>query len=137
MTKEVFMRLYKIVISILAIFAVCVLAADYAAASVGGPVSALKAGPTERSQNLGKIERAVMSEKISARLESLGYDPKEAVDKIALLSDREVADAAENLETVRAGGDYFFGGYMLFDLLLLVALILFILWLLDNVRIRR
>jgi hypothetical protein len=125
------MRLYKIIISILAIFAVCVLAADYAAASVGGPVSALKAGPTERSQNLGKIERAVMSEKISARLESLGYDPTETLDKIALLSDREVADAAENLETIRAGGD------VLFELLILAAFIFFIVWLLDYMRLYR
>ena len=125
------MRIRNLIVAVAVLFAAVLYFADEASASVKGPISAKQAGPTERGRAVGKIERALMSDKISARLSGLGYAPKEALDKIALMSDSEVVEAAERLETIESGGD------VLFELLLLVALIVFIIWLLEYMRLHR
>jgi len=125
------MRLQNIIIALAVAFAIVMCFADEAAASVGGPISAKQAAPTERARDIGRVERSLMSEKVSARLSMLGLDSKEALDAVSKMSDSELAGAAENLETIQTGGD------MLFDLIILAALVVFIIWLLDYMRLHR
>ena len=120
----------KIPILILAAAVILVLGAD-AFGGVAGPASVKGNRPTGRAINAGRVERAVLSKKVSARLQDMGYSADKIMLSLDELTDDELAETAENLETIETGGDIFFS--VLF-LLLIVALII---WLSEEVRYHR
>lgn len=120
----------KIPVLILAAAAILVLGAD-AFGGVAGPSSVRDARPTERAIDAGRVERAVLSKKVSVRLQELGYSADKIMQSLDELTDDELAETAENLEAIETGGDIFFSVLVL---LLIVALII---WLSEEVRYHR
>ena len=97
-------------------------------AGVAGPASVKGSRPTERAINMGKIERVVLSKKVSARLEELGYAPAKIVENLPQLTDDELSEAAAKLDTLQAGGDASIGTLFL-SIILVCVLVALIYWL--------
>jgi hypothetical protein len=92
--------------SITAFTAACFLSLGFqatASASVIGTQQYLEI--TSRSAQLAQIEAALSRADVRAQLESLGVDPARAAERVAALSDQEIATLAARLDQAPAGGD--------------------------------
>lgn len=58
----------------------------------------------ERERALERVDAALAREEVRERLEQLGVDPAEAIERAAALSDAELFALANNLEELPAGG---------------------------------
>jgi hypothetical protein len=61
-------------------------------------------GALEREQALDRIDAVLAREEVRERLEQLGVDPAQAFERVAALSDAELAALEQNLEQLPAGG---------------------------------
>ena len=103
------------------ILAITVLLVQNAFAGVGGPVSLKNTRPTERDINHEQIRRILNTESMTASLKSMGFSAKDIEAHLAQLSDEELADFADDIEGVQAGG---FGVWEVLMLLLVIYLII-------------
>jgi len=74
-----------------------------ASASVIGMQDYLSA--ETRASHLAGINAALSRADVQAELVSLGVDPADAVARVAALSDAELAQVSQELQTLPAGGD--------------------------------
>jgi hypothetical protein len=91
---------------IVAITAACFLGLGFqttASASVIGTQDYLSA--EARAGHLAGINAALSRADVQAELVALGVDPADAVTRAAALSDAELAQVAEQMQTLPAGGD--------------------------------
>jgi hypothetical protein len=91
---------------IVAITAACFLGLGFqttASASVIGTQDYLSA--ETRASHLAGINAALSRADVQAELVALGVDPADAVTRVAALSDAELAQVAEQMQTLPAGGD--------------------------------
>jgi hypothetical protein len=61
-------------------------------------------GAMDREQALDRIDAVLAREEVRARLEQLGVDPAQAIERVAALSDAELVALEQNLEELPAGG---------------------------------
>lgn len=62
----------------------------------------------DRQARLDVIDRAMHRDDVRNQLVALGVDPADAMQRIARLSDRDLAAMAERIEAMPAGGDSLF-----------------------------
>jgi len=63
---------------------------------------------TERQANLDVIDRAMLRDDVQGQLTALGVDPADAMQRIAILPDQDLAALAEQIDSLPAGGDSLF-----------------------------
>lgn len=80
-----------------------VAAVQPAAAAVIGTDTAI--AMEERSLRAGDIRALVSRADVQARLVALGVDPLNAIERVAALSDAELAEVGQHLDELPAGGD--------------------------------
>jgi hypothetical protein len=59
----------------------------------------------DRDATLARIDAVLAREEVRSRLEHYGVDPAAANERIAALTDQELAQLATDLENLPAGGD--------------------------------
>lgn len=105
-----------------AVTAACFLAlglqATTASAGVIGTQDYLAA--EARAGHLADINAAISRADVRAQLEALGVDPDSAMTRAAALSDGELAQVAQEMQTLPAGGDGFFAVIGIVFLVLLI-----------------
>ena len=86
----------------------------FVAATVPGPAragmistasSVATAATPDRNTNLAKIEAQLARADVQAQLQKFGVKPADAQQRIAALSDEEVASLAQRIDQAPAGGD--------------------------------
>ncbi len=65
------------------------------------------AAAQSRQATEDKIRAALSRDDVARQLTHLGVDPAEANQRVAALSDRELADVCDRLDRLPAGGDFF------------------------------
>lgn len=60
---------------------------------------------TERAATLAHMDRLLARDDVRARLESLGVDPRAALERAAALSDAELAEVQARIDELPAGGN--------------------------------
>ncbi len=73
-----------------------------------------------RAGHLAEISTALGRADVQAQLVALGVDPADAVTRAAALSDAELAQVAEQMQTLPAGGDSLFAVIGIVFLVLLI-----------------
>lgn len=58
-----------------------------------------------RAGHLADVNAALNRDDVRAQLVAMGVDPAAAVDRVAALSDSELAEVARQIDTLPAGGD--------------------------------
>ncbi len=69
------------------------------------PSSAISLNETQRDADLAKIRTFLEAKLVKQRLEDLGFSSNEVKERLSLLSDRQLHNYAQQLDTLRAGGD--------------------------------
>ncbi len=96
------------------------LSAPAQAALIG--TDALAAASTRQASEQ-KIQTALARDDVSRQLQKMGVNPDEARQRVAALSDRELAGLSDKIDRLPAGGD-FFGTVGLIFIILLITDIL-------------
>jgi hypothetical protein len=65
------------------------------------------AATQSRQATEDKIRAALSRDDVARQLTHLGVDPAEANQRVAALSDRELADVSDRIDRLPAGGDFF------------------------------
>jgi hypothetical protein len=88
------------------------------------PSNALTPNANQRASDLGKIKNVLETKLVSQRLQDLGFNTDEVKERLSLLSDQQLHNYAQQLDTLRAGGD---GLGFVIGLLVVVILVIVIL----------
>lgn len=88
------------------------------------PSEAIAFNETQRSMDLDKIRLFLEAKVVRQRLRDFGYSSEEVTEKLSLLSDEQLHNYAQHLDTLRVGGN---GLGAVIAALLIVILILVIL----------
>ena len=83
------------------------------------PSEVITLSPTERSQDLQKLQKFLETKMVRERLKDLGFPPEEVQMKLGDLSDQQVHQMALHLDEMKVGGD----GVGLFIVIFLVAIL--------------
>jgi len=91
---------------IVAITASCFLGLGFHATASAGVIGTQDYLSAEaRAGHLADINAALSRADVQAKLVSLGVNPADAVTRVAALSDAELAQMADQIDTLPAGGD--------------------------------
>ena len=80
---------------------------------IGAPLTPAQAGivgtdtaiaMSERSDAVARINGVLMRDDVRAQLEALGVRPQDALERVAALTDRELAELESRLDELPAGG---------------------------------
>jgi len=93
--------------------------ATTASAGVIGTTEYLSA--TDRAGQIATVQAALSRADVQAQLEKLGVNPVDAVTRVASLTDSELADVADRMESLPAGGD---GALVVIGIVFIVLFIL-------------
>ncbi len=93
--------------------------ATTASAGVIGTTEYLSA--TDRAGRIATVQAALSRADVQAQLEKLGVNPVDAVTRVASLTDSELADVADKMESLPAGGD---GALVVIGIVFIVLFIL-------------
>jgi len=93
--------------------------ATTASAGVIGTTEYLSA--TDRAGQIATVQAALSRADVQAQLEKLGVNPVDAVTRVASLTDSELADVADKMESLPAGGD---GALVVIGIVFIVLFIL-------------
>jgi len=93
--------------------------ATTASAGVIGTTEYLSA--TDRAGQIASVQAALSRADVQAQLEKLGVNPVDAVTRVASLTDSELADVADKMESLPAGGD---GALVVIGIVFIVLFIL-------------
>lgn len=77
--------------------------ATTASAGVIGTTEYLSA--TDRAGQIATVQAALSRADVRAQLEKFGVNPVDAVTRVAALTDSELADVSDRIESLPAGGD--------------------------------
>jgi hypothetical protein len=90
------------------LMATCFMALGFQTASAGVIGTADYLDSSLRSERIGQIQSALARADVRGELVRLGVDPAAASERVASLSDAELASVAGQIEQLPAGGDSFF-----------------------------
>jgi len=88
------------------------------------PSNALTPNEDQRAADLDKIKNVLETKLVTQRLQDLGFNADEVKERLSLLSDQQLHNYAQQLDTLRAGGD---GIGFVIGLLVVVILVIVIL----------
>ncbi len=74
-------------------------------ASAGVIATAEYLSATDRAGQIASVQASLSRADVRAQLEKLGVNPADAAARVALLTDRELAEVSSRIETLPAGGD--------------------------------
>ena len=74
-------------------------------ASAGVIATAEYPSATDRAGQIASVQASLSRADVRAQLEKLGVNPADAAARVALLTDRELAEVSSRIETLPAGGD--------------------------------
>lgn len=80
--------------------------------------------PASSAQQRQELERFLQRDDVQERLTALGVDPTEAQARVQRMTDQELAQVAQQMEQLPAGGDSVIGAIVLIFLVLLLTDIL-------------
>lgn len=92
--------------TLVAVTASCFLSMSFqptASAGVIGTTEYLSA--TDRAGQIATVQAALSRADVQSQLEKFGVNPVDAVARVAALTDSELADVANRMENLPAGGD--------------------------------
>jgi hypothetical protein len=102
------------------------LAAGYPVSARAGMIGTQQAieaqASPQRLANLDRVHTALARADVSAKLQSLGVDPADAAARASALPDAELAQLADRMDSLPAGGD--FGFLAVIGVVFLVLLLL-------------
>ena len=76
----------------------------------------------DRAAAISRVQERLARDDVRQTLIQLGVDPAQAHERVAALTDAEIAQLDQKLETLPAGGD---GGWWLLVIVLVVVIVLF------------
>lgn len=88
------------------------------------PTSAADLNGAQRNADLEKIRTFLEAKLVDQRLKDLGYSAEEVKQKLSLLSDEQLHSYAQQLDSLRAGGD---GIGIVIGVLVIIILVIVIL----------
>jgi hypothetical protein len=88
------------------------------------PSNALAPHEDQRAADLGKIKNILETKLVGQRLQDLGFNSDEVKQRLSLLSDQQLHNYAQQLYTLRAGGD---GIGAIIGVLIIIILVIVIL----------
>jgi len=88
------------------------------------PSQAMAFNDAQRDADLGKVRTFLETKIVSQRLQDLGFSSDEVKQKLSILSDHQLHNYAQQLDTLRVGGD---GIGAVIGVLIIIILILVIL----------
>ncbi len=69
------------------------------------PSAALPISQTDRAADLATLQKALEQKMVKERLANLGFTPDEVKARIDQLSDQQLHKVAQNLDSLKVGGD--------------------------------
>jgi hypothetical protein len=69
------------------------------------PSTALQLAKTDRSADLATLEKTLEQKMVKERLASLGFAPDEVRARLDQLSDQQLHEVAQHLDSLKVGGD--------------------------------
>lgn len=106
------------------VFAMFVIAIVPRAEGAFIPSNAIALNEDQRASDLDRIRNILETKLVKQRLQDLGFNTDEAKERLSLLSDEQLHNYAQQLDTVRAGGD---GLEIVIGILVIIILVLVIL----------
>ena len=88
------------------------------------PSNAINIDETQKASDLDKIQKFLETKLVSQRLEDLGFSSSEVKERLSLLSDHQLHNYAQQLDTLKVGGD---GLEVVIGVLVIIILIIVIL----------
>ena len=88
------------------------------------PSNAVAPNENQRAADLGKIKNLLETKLVTQRLQDLGFNSDEVKERLSLLSDQQLHNYAQQLDTLRAGGD---GIGVVIGVLVIIILVIIIL----------
>lgn len=111
---------YAIVSSMIVVFNLSMLSAPAHAALIG---TEAVAAAQSRQATEQKIQAALSRYEVARQLSALGVDPAEASQRVAALTDQELASLSDRVDQLPAGGDFFGTVGIIFVILLVTDLL--------------
>ena len=69
------------------------------------PSNAINIDETQKASDLDKIQKFLETKLVMQRLEDLGFSSLEVKERLSLLSDNQLHNYAQQLDTLKVGGD--------------------------------
>jgi hypothetical protein len=88
------------------------------------PSNAINIDETQKVSDLDKIQKFLETKLVTQRLEDLGFSSLEVKERLFLLSDHQLHNYAQQLDTLKVGGD---GLEVVIGVLVIIILVLVIL----------
>jgi hypothetical protein len=88
------------------------------------PSNAINIDETQKVSDLDKIQKFLETKLVMQRLEDLGFSSLEVKERLSLLSDNQLHNYAQQLDTLKVGGD---GLEVVIGVLVVIILVLVIL----------
>ncbi len=88
------------------------------------PSNAINIDETQKVSDLDKIQKFLEAKLVSQRLEDLGFSSSEVKERLSLLSDNQLHSYAQQLDTLKVGGD---GLEVVIGVLVIIILVIVIL----------
>jgi hypothetical protein len=88
------------------------------------PSNAINIDETQKVPDLDKIQKFLETKLVMQRLEDLGFSSLEVKERLSLLSDNQLHNYAQQLDTLKVGGD---GLEVVIGVLVVIILVLVIL----------
>lgn len=108
---------------VLAVFVIGLVPRVYAGFS---PSEVVALPESDRSADLGKIEKMLEIKMVQERLQQLDFSEDEIQSRLRQLSDQQIHQLAQTLDQLRVGGD---GGGVIIVLLLIALIVVLVLYL--------
>jgi len=106
------------------VFAMCLIAVIPHAEAGFIPSAAMGSNGIQRDADIEKIRTFLETKVVQQRLQYLGYNAQEVKERLSLLSDQQVHNYAQQLDTLKVGGD---GVGFVIGVLVVIILVLVIL----------
>ena len=90
------------------------------------PSEVIALAESERSADLGKIQKILEMKMVQERLKQLGFSEEETQSRLVQVSDQQIHELAQTLDELRVGGD---GAGILIFLLLVAFIVVLVLYL--------
>ena len=108
---------------VLAVFVMGLIPRVYAGLS---PSEVIVLPESDRSADLGKIQKMLEVKMVQERLKQLGFSDDEIQSRLGQLSDQQIHQLAQTLDELKVGGD---GGAVIIFLLLVAFIVVLVLYL--------
>jgi hypothetical protein len=89
------------------------------------PSEVIALSQTEKSQDLGKLQKFLETQMVRERLKDLGFTPEEIQMKLSSLTDQQIHQLTLHLDDLKVGGDGVAVAIIVFLIAVLIVLIIY------------